>query len=166
MKAFVRSLLPAAMIGCLCCGAAMAEDISVVGQWKGKYPIEKIVNDKPLWDQPGVLAAMRAAMGERFFALSQKATHSPEAPVVSDGKGGFAAWSCNDTDDCAGNNMTVFFDAAKGTAQVCWRSSDGAGGKVQDLWLAKGDARALPINGCGVGERDPFASLKKFGKRG
>jgi hypothetical protein len=104
---FARSLLPAAMIGCLCCGAAMAEDISVVGQWNGKYPIEKIVNDKPLWDQPGVLAAMRAAMGERFFALSQKATHSPEAPVASDGKGGFAAWSWNDTDDCAGNNMKV-----------------------------------------------------------
>jgi hypothetical protein len=162
MKAFVRSLLPAAMIGC-CWGAAMAEDVSVVGQWKGKYPIEKIVNDKRLWDQPGVLAAMRAAMGERLFALSQKATHSPEAPVASDGKGGFAAWSCNDTNDCAGNNMTVFFDTAKGTAQVCWRSSGGVGGKVQDLWLAKGDARPLPINGCGVGEIDPFASLKKFG---
>jgi hypothetical protein len=153
------------MMGC-CWGAAMAEDVSVVGQWKSKYPIEKIVNDKRLWDQPGVLGAMRAAMGERFFALSQKATHSPDAPVASDGKGGFAAWSCNDTDDCAGNNMTVFFDTAKGTAQVCWRSSEGVGGKVQDLWLAKGDARPLPINGCGVGERDPFASLKKFGGGG
>jgi hypothetical protein len=116
MKAFVRSLFPAAMIGC-CWGVAMAENVSVVGQWKGKYPIEKIVNDKRLWDQPGVLAAMRAAMGERLFALSQKkATHSPEAPVASDGKGGFAAWSCNDTDDCAGNNMTVFFAAPRGSA--------------------------------------------------
>jgi hypothetical protein len=48
-------------------------------------------------------------MGERFFALSQKATHSPEAPVASDGKGVFAVWSFNDADDCSGNNMTVFF---------------------------------------------------------
>ena len=70
----------------------MAADLSVVEQWKGQYPFEKIVDDKPLWDQPGVQAAMRAAMGEQFFALSQKATHSPEAPVASDGKGDFAAW--------------------------------------------------------------------------
>jgi hypothetical protein len=55
-----------------CCGAAMAENISVVGQWKGKYPIEKIVNDKPLWDQPGALAAMRAAMGERFAKAAHR----------------------------------------------------------------------------------------------
>jgi hypothetical protein len=156
-------LLRAAILGGLGCGAAIAEDLSVVGQWDGKYPLEKIVNDKTLWEQPGVQAAMRAAMGERFFALAQKATHSPEAPVTSGGKGVFAAWSCNDSDDCAGNNMTVFFDSAAGITRVCWRSSEGIGGQVQDFWLADGNARALPINGCGVGERDPFASLKKFG---
>jgi hypothetical protein len=166
MRAFVRGLLPAAIIGGLCCGAARAADLSMVGQWEGKFPLEKIVNDKPLWDQPGVQAAMRAAMGERFFALSQKATHDPEAPVAGDGKGVFAAWSCNDADDCGGNQMTVFFDSAASTAQVCWRSSEGTGGKVQDLWLANGNARPLPMNGCGVGERDPFASLMKFGGAG
>jgi len=32
---------------------------------------------------PASQAAMRAAMGERFFALSQKATHIPDAPVAS-----------------------------------------------------------------------------------
>jgi hypothetical protein len=87
----------------------MAADLSTVKQWVSQYPFEKILDGKPLWDQPGVQAAMRTAMGERFFALSQKATHSPEAPVASDGKGVFAVWSFNDADDCSGNNMTVFF---------------------------------------------------------
>jgi hypothetical protein len=163
MKACLRRFLAATMTACLCCGAAMAKDISVAGQWKGKYPLEKIVNDKPLWDQPAVLTAMRAAMGERFFTLSQKSPHSTEAPVASDGKGGFAAWSCNEPEDCSGNNMMVFFDSVNGIVQVCWRSSDGIGGKVQDVWLAKGDARPLPMNGCGVGQKDPFAPLKKYG---
>lgn len=164
MKLFIGSLLlPAAILGGLCGGIVMAEDLSVVGQWKGKYPLETIVNDKPLWDQPSVVAAMRAAMGEHFFALAQKGPHSPEAPVASDGKGDFAAWACNEGEDCSGNNMTVFFDSTTGNAQVCWRSSEGIGGKVQDLWLAKGDSRPLPINGCGVGEKDPFAPLKRYG---
>ncbi|HUI20086.1 MAG TPA: hypothetical protein VLZ74_03475 [Methylocella sp.] len=163
MREFAKSLLLAALTGGLCCTAAMAEDLSVVGQWEGKYPLEKIANDKPLWDQPGVQAAMRAAMGEHFFALSQKATHGPEAPVTSNGKGVFVAWSCTEGDDCSGNNMTVFLDSSTGNAQVCWRGSDGIGGKVQDVWLANGTARPLPINGCGVGEKDPFSSLKKFG---
>jgi hypothetical protein len=163
MRLLSGSALRGTLLASLCCGAATAADLSIVKQWVSQYPSEKILDGKPLWDQPGVQAAMRAAMGERVFALSQKATHSPEAPVASDGKGGFAAWWCVDADDCAGNNMTVFFDSAAGNAQVCWRSSDGSGGKVQDIWLANGGERTLPMNGCGVGEKDPFASLKKFG---
>ncbi|MGH6934715.1 MAG: hypothetical protein ACRED2_00780 [Methylocella sp.] len=58
--------------------------------------------------------------------------------------------------------MTVFFDSASGSAQVCWRSSGGNSGKAQDLWLADGKARPLPANACD-GENHPFALLKKFG---
>lgn len=161
MRKFATRLLPAVLIGGLWGGAAFAEDLSVLGQWTGKYPAEKNANDKSLWEQPGIQAVMRAAMGEHFFALFQKGTHDPEAPVASDGKGMFVAWSCNERDDCGGNNITVFFDTIVSRALVCWRSSDGDGGKVQDLWLVKGEVRQLPINGCGVGERDPFASLKR-----
>ena len=32
MKEFARSLLPAAILAGLCCGAAMAADLSAVGQ--------------------------------------------------------------------------------------------------------------------------------------
>jgi hypothetical protein len=164
MKEFLRGLLWAAILAGVCCGAAMAAGLSTVGQWSGKYPFDRIANGKSLWDQPGVQAAMRAAMGKRFFALSQKEMHGPEGPVAGDGKGLFAAWSCK-AHDCGGNQMTVFFDTAAGTAQVCWRSA-GDGGKVQDLWLANGKARPLPINACGYGENDPFAALKKFGGAG
>ena len=87
--------------------------------------------------------------------------NGPEGPVASDGKGLFAAWSCN-ADDCSGNQMTVFFDSNAGSAQVCWRGS-GDGGNVQDLWLTNGKARPLPINSCGYRARNPFAALKKFG---
>ena len=163
MRVFSGNALWGTIVAGLCCGAAMAADLSAVEKWVRQDPSEKIIDGKPLWDQPGVQAAMRAAMGERFFALSQKAMHIPDAPVASNGKGVFAVWSCNEADDCGGNNMTVFFDLAAGTAQVCWRASDGAGGKVQDFWLANGSERPLPMNGCGVGERDPFVPLKKFG---
>jgi hypothetical protein len=118
---------------------------------------------KSLWNQPGVQAAMRAAMGKRFFALSLKEMHGPEGPVASDGKGLFAAWSCK-AHDCGDNQMTVFFDSASGSAQVCCRSSGGNSGEAQDLWLANGKARPLPANACA--ENDPFAALKKFGGTG
>ncbi len=108
---------------------------------------------------------MRAAMGKRFFALSLKEMHGPEGPVASDGKGLFAAWSCK-AHDCGDNQMTVFFDSASGSAQVCWRSSGGNSSEAQDLWLADGKARPLPANACGYGENDPFAALKKFGGAG
>jgi hypothetical protein len=72
MKQFARSLLLAAIVAGLCCGAAMAADLSTVGAWTDKYPFDKIAGGKSLWDQPGVRAAMRAAMGKRFFTLSQK----------------------------------------------------------------------------------------------
>jgi hypothetical protein len=163
MKKLLKNLLPGAVIFGFFWGGAAAQDLHVVEQWKGKFPVDKVIDDKPLWDQPVVQAAMRAAMGEQYFALSQKAAHSPEAPVTDDGNGIFVAWTCIEGADCSGNNMTVFFDSASGNAQVCWRSSEGIGGKVQDLWLSNGTARPLPINGCGVGEKNPFASLKKFG---
>lgn len=165
MKDFARNLLPAAILGGLCCGAAMAADLSTVGQWTNKYPFDKIAGGKSLWDQAGVRAAMHAAMGKRFFALSRKEMHGPEGPVAGDGKGHFAAWSCK-AHDCGDNQMTVFFDSASGSAQVCWRSSGGNSGEAQDLWLADGKARPLPANACGYGENDPFAALKKFGGGG
>jgi hypothetical protein len=166
MRAFTRSLLLAAVVGGLWCGVAMAADLSTVGKWTKEDPSTKIVDGKSLWDQPGVQMAMRAAMGEHFFTFSQEEKLRPEAPVASNGKGLFAAWSCTEADDCGGNQITVFFDSAADTAQICLRSSEGIGGKVQDLWLANGNARPLPINGCGVGERDPFASLKRYGGAG
>jgi hypothetical protein len=148
---------------CLCCEVTAA-DLSMVGQWASQYPSDEIVNGKPLWDQPGVQDAVRAAMGKYFFSPLKKDMHAPEAPVAADGKGLFAAWTCTNGDDCGGNNITVFFDSGAGKVQVCLRSED-SDGKVQDLWLANGEARPLPINGCGIGERHPFASLKKFGAK-
>jgi len=166
MRGFVRRWLFVALLGVCGWGSALAEDISAIKQWVGKYPLEKIVNDKTLWEQPFVLAALSTTMGARFFAAFQKAKHSPEAPVATDGKGHFVVWSCNEPDDCGGNNMTVYFNTADGAAEVCWRSPDGIGGTVKDFWLTKGDARPLPPNGCGVGERDPFASFKRYGNGG
>jgi hypothetical protein len=105
------------------------------------------------------------AMGKRFFALSLKEMHGPEGPVAGDGKGFFAAWSCK-AHDCGGNQMTVFFDSASGSAQVCWRSTSN-GGEGQDLWLANGKTRPLlAINACDYAEDDPFAAPKKFGGAG
>jgi hypothetical protein len=40
-----------------CCGAAMAADLSTVGQWTNKYTFDKIAGGKSLWDQPGVQVA-------------------------------------------------------------------------------------------------------------
>ncbi|HTV32784.1 MAG TPA: hypothetical protein VME69_06735 [Methylocella sp.] len=160
----VRICLLIALLGIHAGGPAFAEDVgAVVSQWVGKYPLEKIVNDKSLWEQPAILAVLSAAMGTRFFAALEKARHGPEAPVAADGKGHFVAWSCNETEDCSGNNMTAYFNAADGAAEVCWRSSDGADSPAKDLWLAKGEARPLPLNGCGIGDKDPFASFKRYG---
>jgi hypothetical protein len=164
MKEFARNLLPAAILAGLCCGATMAADLSTVGQWANKYPFDKIAGGKSLWDQSGVQVAMRAAMGKRFFARSQKEMHGPEGPVASDGKGLFAAWSCK-AHDC-GDNQMMFFDSTSGSAQVCWRSSGGNSGEAQDLWLANGKAHPLPINACSYAENNPFAALKKFGGAG
>jgi hypothetical protein len=165
MTSLVRPLITGAFAAHLCCGVAAAADLSLVTQWDGQYPSDESVNGKPLWDLPGILDAVRAAMGSRFFAPLKKDRKAPEAPVVTDGQGFFAAWTCIDADDCGGNNLTVFFDVNAGKAQVCLRSSEGSGGKVQDLWLADGEARALPLNGCGIDQRHPFASLQKFGAK-
>jgi hypothetical protein len=86
-----------------------------------------------------------------FFAPLQKGMHPPEAPVAANGKRFFVAWTCSNGDDCGGNNITIYFDSVAGVAQVCLRS-EGSDGKVQDLWLANGEARPLAINGCAVGK--------------
>jgi hypothetical protein len=161
MRASARKLLPATILASIWWGAAMAADLSTIGQWIGKNPSDKIVDGKSLWDQPGVQTAMREAMGENYFVHSQKEMNGPDGPVASDEKGLFAVWSCN-ANDCAGNQMTVFFYFPAGSAQVCWRGS-GDGGNVQDLWLTNGKARPLPMNSCRYRARYPFAALKKFG---
>lgn len=161
MSWIVRSVLPVAMLGGLC-GAAVAADLSTVGQWLDKYPDETRAGGKSLWEQPGVEDAMRAAMGDHYFALSKTELHGPEGPVAGDKKGVFAAWSCK-AHDCGGNQMTVFLDSSTGSAQVCWRSSSSDGGEVRDVWLADGKARPLPMNACGFAEKEPFGALKKFG---
>lgn len=165
MRGTARSLSQAAIVGGFCFGAAMAADLSSVGQWLDKYPDEKIAAGGSLWEQPGVQDAMRAAMGNEFYELSKKKLHGPEGPVTGDKKGLFAAWSCK-SHDCGGNQMTVFFETTKGSAQVCWRSSASDGGDVHDLWLADGKARPLPINACGFVEKDAFAAYKKYGGKG
>jgi hypothetical protein len=164
MTSFVASLLRGAVAASLCCEAAVAADLSMVSQWAGQYPSDEIIGGQPLWDQPGVQEAMRAAMGKYYFSPLKKDRNAPEAPVVADGKGLFAAWICTNGDDCGGNNLTVYFDSGSARAQACLRSED-SDGKVHDLWLARGEARPLPINGCGIGERHPFASLTKFGEK-
>jgi len=161
----VRPVLAGAFTAFLCCGAAAAADLSAVAQWAGQYPSDQSINGKPLWEDASVLEAVRVAMGKYFFAPLKKDLHAPEAPVTAGENGLFAAWTCTDGDDCGGNNLTVFFDTSAGKAQVCLRHSDGSGGKVEDLWLADGEARPLPLNGCGISERHPFASLKKFGAK-
>ena len=64
MKEFARNLLPAAILAGFCCGAAMAADLSTVGQWTNKYPFDNIATGKSVWGQPGVQAAMRAVRFE------------------------------------------------------------------------------------------------------
>jgi hypothetical protein len=64
MKEFARNLLPAAILAGFCCGAAMAADLSTVGQLTNKYPFDNIATGKSLWGQPGVQAAMRAVRFE------------------------------------------------------------------------------------------------------
>jgi hypothetical protein len=165
MKRPARRLFGGIAVMGLCCGTAAAADLSILGKWTGQYPSDKLADGKPLWDQPEIQEAMRVAMGNRFFVPSLTDMPPPEAPVVSDGKGLYAVWTCSDHGDCGGNSLLVFFDAAAGSAQVCYRSSDGTGGKVQDLWLAHGSSRPLPTNGCGVGARDPFAPLRKYSSK-
>jgi hypothetical protein len=162
MTPFTKKLSRGAFPACLCSEVALAADLSAVGQWAGQFPSDEIVDGTLLWDQPGVREAVRAAMGKYYFAPLKKDKNAPEAPVAADGKGLFAAWICTNGDDCSGNNVTVYFDVGAGRAQACLRSED-SDGKVQDVWLANGEARPLPINGCGIGERHPFASFTKFG---
>jgi len=155
-----RTAAAALFVG-LSCGAGVAGDLSALRQWTGKYPFDKAIGGKSLWDQPGVQAAMRAAMGEQYFSLSRKIMHGPEGPVADNGKGVLVAWVCK-AHDCGDNQMSVFFDLSAGTAQVCWRAADRSG-KPQDLWLAGGKARALASNACAPEGNDPFQMLTKFG---
>lgn len=165
MRVLASGLLSCALLAPLCCGSALAFDLSAVEQWTGQYPSDRLAGGKALWEQKGVEEAMRAAMGGRYFLPPQGDALAPEAPVQSDGNSHYAAWTCSDRDDCGGNNMTVYFNSAAGIAQVCLRSSEGTGGRVHDVWLDGGGARPLPLNGCGVGERDPFGPLKKYGAK-
>lgn len=162
MKKFALGILSTVFFAGVYFGPAKAADLSMLGQWNGKYPSDILVNGKSFWEQPGVLAAMRAGMGDRYFAISEKEMHGPEGPVASDGTGHFAVWSCK-SHDCGGNQMTVFFDASTGSAQICWRETDDQSGKVQDLWLAESKTRPLAANACGYATKDPFGALKKFG---
>jgi hypothetical protein len=59
--------------------------------------------------------------------------------------------------------MTVFFDSASGSAQVCWRRSGGNSGEAEESLACQWQAHPLPMNACGYAENDPFAALKKFG---
>jgi hypothetical protein len=165
MASFLRPVFAGVFGALLCCGAAAAADLSAVAKWAGLFPSDQSIDGKPLWDEPNVLEAVGAAMGKYLFAPLKKDRNAPEAPVAAGENGFYAAWTCTNGDDCGGNNLTVFFDTRGGKAQVCLRSSEGPGGKVQDRWIADGEARALPLNGCGIGERHPFASLKKFGAK-
>jgi hypothetical protein len=72
MTSFVASLLRGALAASLCCEAAVAADLSMVSQWAGQYPSDEIIGGKPLWDQPGVQEAMRAAMGKLLFAAQKR----------------------------------------------------------------------------------------------
>jgi hypothetical protein len=161
MRASSRTLVLGAIVASLSCGPGMAWDLSALRQWTGKYPFDKMVGGKSLWDQPAAQAAMRAAMGEKFFVISRKKMHGPEGPVADNGQGVLVAWSCK-AHDCGDNQMSVFFNLGDGTAQICWRAADPSG-KAQDLWLADGKARLLASNACVSEGSDPFASLKKFG---
>lgn len=165
MTSFVRRVCAGVFAAMLCCGAAAAADLMAVAKWAGQYPSDQSINGRALWEEPNVLEAVQSAMGKYFFTPLKKDARAPEAPVAAGENGLYAAWTCTDGGDCGGNNLTVFFDTSAGKAQICLRRSDGPGGKVQDLWLADGEARPLPLNGCGIGERHPFASLKKFGAK-
>ena len=100
MKEFARNLLPAAIPAGLCCGAAMAADLSTVVQLTNKYPFDNIATGKSLWGQPGVRAAMRAArfepktlqgLRQRPLLQSCKIEQSPGA--IWEGAGG-ASMAC------------------------------------------------------------------------
>jgi hypothetical protein len=146
----------------LWCVAASAADLAAVSRWAGKYPSDKIVGGKSLWDQKGVQDAMHAALGERYFALARKTLLSgPQSPVAEGGNGAFVAWSCK-AHDCGDNQISVFFDSTAGTAQACMRVSDRSG-QVKDFWLADGEARPLAKEACLSTGNDPFALLKSFG---
>jgi len=73
-----------------------AADLSAVEKWVRQDPSEKIIDGKPLWINPAFRRRCAPRWAKRFFALSQKATHIPDAPVASNGKGIFAVWSCNE----------------------------------------------------------------------
>jgi hypothetical protein len=157
--------VPAALaLLAIACAPARAADLSDVERWTGKEPSTKIVAGKTLWDQKGVQEAMRAALGERTFALARKTLLSgPQSPVAGDGHGAFVAWSCK-AHDCGDNQISLFFDSTAGTAQACLRISDRSG-RVEDLWLANGKARPLPTEACLSTGNDPFALLQAFGPK-
>lgn len=164
MASFLRHMLTAAALSALIAGApAAAQDLAVATKWIGKEPFVKI-GGKTIWDQPAIQQAMRAAMGGAAFSRARKTFFTgPQAPVVENGAGIVAAWSCK-AHDCGDNQIHAFFDTQRGTAQICLRVSDRSG-KVEDLWLANGTARALPRETCLTGGGDPFALLRTHGEK-
>ncbi len=143
---------------------APAADLSDVARWAGKEPFTAVIGGKSLWNQKAVQGAMRAAMGERYYSLARKTLLSgPQAPVATNGKGAFVAWSCK-AHDCGDNQISVFFDSAAGTAQACMRFAEGSG-RVRDLWLSGGKARPLPAEACMSSGSDPFGLLQSYGSQ-
>lgn len=164
MTRFLLRMLTAAALSALMAGAAAAaEDLTVAKKWIGKEPFVKI-GGKSLWAEPAVQRAMRAAMGGPAFSRAKKTVFSgPQAPVVEDGAGVVAAWSCK-AHDCGDNQIHAFFDTVRGTAQICLRLL-ARSGNVEDLWLANGASRNLPRDACSIGSGDPFALLQTYGEK-
>jgi len=134
----------------------MAADLSAVEKWVRQDPSRKL-SCKPLWIT-GVQAAMRAAMGERFFALSQK-QRTFLMRRWQERKGIFAVWSCNEADDCGGNNMTCFL--------ICRGTVRSAGvlrwcrWQVQDFWLPTA-TRPATLEWLRRWRKNPFVPLKNL----
>ena len=86
MKEFARNLLPAAIPAGLCSGAAMAADLSTVGQWTNKYTFDKIAGGKSRWDQPGVqVASGKRNMSKKKLMFSEQ-HYAHSGPLRSFGK--------------------------------------------------------------------------------
>jgi hypothetical protein len=87
MKKFALGILSTVFFGGVYFSPAKAADLSMLGQWNSKYPSDILVNGKSFWKQPGVLAAMRAGMGDRYFAISEKEMHGADGRLPATERG-------------------------------------------------------------------------------